>query len=292
MNSAKIILGTIGLLAGAGLLAAQTKGGSKATIETKVKAFDTLTKYQRGTVRGAILYEGPSQFDGKPIVVIIIYKSSNPKTNDIPQAYIIRQDIPPTEARRSGDDVSICGNCAFRSRGCYVNPMGVLSIWKSYQAGKYSDWAHVQWWLARNAPRVLRAGAYGDPVAAPVWIWDKLNKMMPKDATLLSYTEQWRSRRAQAYRWFCMASVKSYKEQLEAKAKGWRTFRIYPPEDAELAKGQIICPYEATDTVTCLSCGLCDGGEGPDIANPVHGSKPLLKKALHTLREVKRKEST
>ena len=52
---------------------------------------------------GYILYEGPSQIDGAPIVVIVnkIDGSDNAKTGAMVQTFIIRSDVAPTEALRT-----------------------------------------------------------------------------------------------------------------------------------------------------------------------------------------------
>ena len=65
---------------------------------------------------GFIAYEGPSEIDGAPIVVIINKindGSDNAKTGAIVQSFIIRSDAP-TEALKTGADYSICGDCARR----------------------------------------------------------------------------------------------------------------------------------------------------------------------------------
>ena len=41
---------------------------------------------------GIILWEGKSELDGKPIVLIAIDHSSNSKTGDMVQTYILRSD--------------------------------------------------------------------------------------------------------------------------------------------------------------------------------------------------------
>ena len=72
---------------------------------------------------GAILYEGPSALDGAPIVVIVTglaRKSTNAKTGALLQTWILRSDMHPIDAVRSGADSSICGDC--RHRGCRPRP--------------------------------------------------------------------------------------------------------------------------------------------------------------------------
>ena len=54
-------------------------------------------------INGAILWEGTSSYDGQPIAVImtgIAQASTNRKTGDMIQTYILRQDI--THETRSG----------------------------------------------------------------------------------------------------------------------------------------------------------------------------------------------
>lgn len=58
-------------------------------------------------VRGIVLYEGPSAIDGQPIVVVATLKTSNPKTGDMVQTWILRADLSPTVAINEGADRSV-----------------------------------------------------------------------------------------------------------------------------------------------------------------------------------------
>ena len=60
---------------------------------------------------GYVIYEGASLLDGKPIMVVALLKSSNGKTGNMVQTYIMRSDMNPMEASKMGEDFSICGNC-------------------------------------------------------------------------------------------------------------------------------------------------------------------------------------
>ena len=52
---------------------------------------------------GYVIYDGPSLIDGKPIIAIAITKkSTNSKTGGMVQTYIIRKDIDPRQANKSG----------------------------------------------------------------------------------------------------------------------------------------------------------------------------------------------
>jgi len=98
---------------------------------------------------GYVIYDGPSLLDGKPIVVIAITKSSNTKTGNEVQTIIMRKDIDPIAASRTGEDFTICGNCIHRGRphdgdsggakerSCYVMLLMVLSVFKAYNKGLY-----------------------------------------------------------------------------------------------------------------------------------------------------------
>ena len=97
-------------------------------------------------MKSAIIYNGPSLLDGKPIVVIATYSNRNTKTGKVVQTYILRSDINPLEASKTGEDFSICGDCTMRGevttdparkqakgRRCYVNlGQGVLIVFKSH----------------------------------------------------------------------------------------------------------------------------------------------------------------
>jgi hypothetical protein len=61
--------------------------------------------------KGFILYEGKSVLDGAPIVYIATLSTSNRKTGDMVQTWILRSDINPVEASKQKLDASICGNC-------------------------------------------------------------------------------------------------------------------------------------------------------------------------------------
>ena len=136
---------------------------------------------------GFIAYEGPSEIDGAPIVVIvnrIDSDSENEKTGALVQTFIIRSDVAPTDALKTGDDASICGDCVHRpllakdngQAPCYVNVgRSVRSVYEAYKRGRYTyaDNATIARALAR---KVVRLGTYGDPAAAPVQMWEQITR--------------------------------------------------------------------------------------------------------------------
>ena len=67
--------------------------------------------------KGYVLHEGPSPFDGQPIVSIATLHSSNRKTGDMVQTWILPRDLHPLDAVKTGQDSCICGNCPHRGSG-------------------------------------------------------------------------------------------------------------------------------------------------------------------------------
>ena len=118
-------------------------------------------------LKGYVLQRSISPIDNAPIVVIATMESSNRKTGNMVQVWILRDDINPVEALNTGADVSICGDCPHRkqsdgSRSCYVNVgQAPNSVWKSYKAGKYGEFKDLN--LSSLHNRKIRWGAYGDP---------------------------------------------------------------------------------------------------------------------------------
>ena len=103
---------------------------------------------------GYIIFKGPSELDGAPIIVIatgFAKGSSNLKTGAMIQTWILRADILPIDAVKSSMDASVCGHCPLRpvnfakrtdkrpgDKACYVN-VGYApgNIWKAYHRGIY-----------------------------------------------------------------------------------------------------------------------------------------------------------
>jgi len=223
------------------------------------------------TPKGWILDEFPSPIDDRFCVAILTPKTTNIKTGNMMQVWILRQDIAPVDAVNMGEDESICGNCPHRKqadgkRTCYVNVgQAPNSVWKAYHRGIYKDGFD---WNERNylKGRHIRWGAYGDPAIINVQIFNQINQLADGHT---GYTHQWKEDFAQVYKNNFMASVDNYADQKLAMAHGWKTFQVMP----EGVKGSsaIQCPNTVNDINKCLTCGLCDG----DTANiwvPVHGT--------------------
>jgi len=61
---------------------------------------------------GIVAYRAPSYSDGPPIVAVLTgvgRPSRNPKTGPMVQLWIMRSDVEPHVAVKSGADASVCG---------------------------------------------------------------------------------------------------------------------------------------------------------------------------------------
>ena len=220
---------------------------------------------------GFIVYEGPSVIDGAPIVVIvnrIFEESENEKTGNIVQTFIIRSDVDPMEALKTGADHSICGTCEHRPKlvkegngkaPCYVNVgRSVMSVFGAYKRGRYVK-ASPEFVAQFLADSVLRLGTYGDPWAAPVAVWQPM-----VDAAIrhVGYSHQWQNPEFDAAAWapLIMASADTVAQRTMAHAAGLRTFRV-SSDHADNQKGEIKCPAAAESgrKSTCADCRLCGG---------------------------------
>ena len=211
----------------------------------------------------AIIYNGPSLLDGQPIVVIATYSNRNTKTGHVVQTYILRADINPLEASKTGADYSICGNCVMRGepttepnrkiakgRKCYVNlGQGVLIVFKSYQRGVYKEGSARD--MGRG--RFVRVGTYGDPAAVPSEVWDEL---LSEADTWTAYSHQsgWRPDIA-------MQSADTHAQAIAHWKAGRRTFRVIADLGDIDHKNEALCPAskEAGRRVQCTACKLCKG---------------------------------
>lgn len=246
---------------------------------------------------GVILHRGVSPFDGSPYVVIapLGKPSKNGKTGRMIQTYIIRADMHPVQAVRTGGDESICNNCPMRGvlaarrkrkrrlRTCYVNVgQGPAMVYGAFLRGRYVDYVpalHDQYFAGRK----VRWGTYGEPVLIPLELMQHINSLA---AGWTGYTHQWASPVYADYRRVLMASVHGLTgpwSREHAKSLGWRTFRTM--REGEPHAGERLCPAsaEAGKRLTCEQCNLCDG-EGRrkiglalvDIYIPAHGGKAIM----------------
>jgi hypothetical protein len=243
-------------------------------------------------MNGIVLYEGPSLLADAPIVAILTgltNASNNPKTGPMLQAWVLRSDMPPMDAKRVNLDDAVCGDCALRGRDgfdavCYVSPwQAPHQVYKAFQRDIYGrpDAADVR---ASVAGKHLRVTAYGDPAAVPYDVWQNV---LTTAGGWVGYTHQ-HATCDPRLRWLLMASVESAPDAAAAHARGWRTFRARRSVEV-LDAGEVTCPAsdEAGHRVTCQSCQLCRGSSRPakSIGIIAHG-KPGNTSAFRRLHAV------
>lgn len=229
---------------------------------------------------GTVIYEGSSQLDGEPIVCVLTFGSENAKTGDMAQTWILRQDMPPTDAARTGADRSICGECplagrrdgTLQGRSCYVNiGHGPLAIWRAWKRGVYGRALDFQLPTVGQGLRI-RLGAYGDPAAVPVWVWDMLTL---RASGWTGYTHQYgRPRFDLDLLQYVMVSVES-ERQARALPEGVRYFRVRRHGEKRL-RSEMQCPAASEapthGRIKCSDCMMCDGGGGRrSVSLQAHG---------------------
>ncbi len=221
-------------------------------------------------MENGIIYRGPSLLDGSPIIAVATYSERNRKTGGMVQTYILRDDMDPVTANRTGADAAICGDCPLRGianpakakgqadkRPCYVTLIhGPSLVYRALVRGVYPDATDAAATAAIGAGRMVRIGTYGDPAAVPRWVWDALTSQA-KGWT--AYTHQFKDKPdALAY---AMASVESLEAARHVWAMDGRTFRIIR-DVAEIDPArEVLCPAsaEAGKRTTCAECRLCAG---------------------------------
>jgi len=236
---------------------------------------------------GITIYNGPSMIDGAPIFVAAVWSSTNRKTGDMVQTYIMRSDMDPLVANKLGEDYSICGDCKHKGvptldperklaekRSCYVNMgQGPLIVFKQYQKGAYplrdtpTDIEDLGW------GQRIRLGTYGDPAAVPSHIWAKL---ISKAKGWTGYTHQSGHATADVQPWMTMVSADTLEGAKQAWARSYRTFRVIK-DVSEIVKGkEVLCPAseEAGRKATCSTCMLCAGSQqaARSVAIVAHGT--------------------
>lgn len=235
-------------------------------------------------VESGIIYQGPSLIDGSPIVCIVVAKSDNRKTGNMVQTYVIRSDMDPIAANRTGADYSICGNCKHRGkaqpvdtgkglaidRTCYVNiGQGVGSVYRAFVRGSYPMLTPEQA-TRMGRGRMVRLGTYGDMASVPS---EAIKPLLSSAKGHTAYTHQSDTLGASVDLGAFMVSADSETEAIKWHAMGKRTFRVISIADSSkpLLHNEIMCP-NTTKGIECIDCRLCNGGKvGRSIAIIAHG---------------------
>ena len=232
-----------------------------------------------------VVWRGPSRFDGAPIMVTLVPVSDNAKTGNMSQVFVLRQDVVPFGAAKSGLDYSVCGKCRLRPEdigGCYVQTVKFRAHWDKVSKQAVATPAEVQ---VAIGLRPVRLGAYGDMAAVPPEVTNGLVAMARGRVT--NYTHGHLTLGfdgVEHMRRYTMLSVETLAEAERAWQRGWRTYRMLAPGEGP-AQGEIMCPYVVTQEqcYDCLRCGG-HGNRGPSIVIPLHGGDGVEGRALRVIR--------
>jgi len=239
--------------------------------------------------RGFVVYEGASLLTGEPIVCIATLHSTNRKTGDMVQTWILLQGMDPIAGNRTGADRAICGDCPSRGaarpeaetglaadRACYVDlGRSPLGIWRAWKRGIYPVASGHAAIAAVGRGRAVRLGAYGDPAAVPGYV----NESLVSEArghTAYSHQSAWDGGATGFDAARMMVSADSLAGAQRAWDSGARTFRVVGAIADVVAGREILCPAseEAGKRTQCARCLLCGGSSvaAKSIAIVVHGA--------------------
>jgi len=221
---------------------------------------------------GRILWEGKSNFDGTPIVLIatgFTEASSNSKTGRMIQTWILPQQIAPNLAFKTGYGRSVCGDCThagYNNNTCYVIwYQGPRSVWDCYKRGNYPPIGN-DWHLFDDEN--VRLGSAGDPAMVPAEAWTEVLLRARKHT---AYTHQWRQPWAQYLKGIAQASCDGLNDHLTAVSMGWHTYLVTPADTPDPA-GMVHCAAstEKGNKTNCGICSLCDG-KSANVVIHAHG---------------------
>lgn len=210
-----------------------------------------------------------SPVHSQAVLLAITATTTNVKTGNMAQLYILHPDDYPLEISKQGKDDLVCGTCPLRHSlggACYVILFqGPRNVYKSWvDSGKRVDDATD--FLEASVGRKIRFGAYGDPAHIPAWL---AMELMGNSDGHTAYTHQWRNPVvATTWKGKAMASCDTVSQLRMAQSQGWEGFLASP--ETGLA-GVVTCDNELNGT-QCVDCLRCDGSHGSVIINP-HGTR-------------------
>ena len=238
-----------------------------------------------------ILYQGASLINGQPIVALAQSDSTNSKTGNMIQTFILDASVDPLTASRTGKDESICGSCPHRgtpnnndkgqatNRTCYVTlAHAPLGKYKAYKKGVYGTKTATLKEIAEfGSLQGVRLGTYGDPCAIDNEVWQALTS---KALYSTAYTHAAINPMPESI----MTSTDNLKQSIDAWGRNERTFRVISSINQLYKRREILCPAseEMGKRATCASCKLCGGASvnAKSIAIVAHGTSKRKAKEI------------
>ena len=211
------------------------------------------------------------------VFIVASSKSSNVKTGDMIQIWILDNTRHPVESRRDKHDaLNQCKGCVLASgNGCYVNANPLSAIYRKHKSDNpYPQLVAGSLEFRRFfSGKKVRFGAYGNPSMIPLPLTQSIANLASK---WTGYFHDWHMMSpddARAYGKYFMASCVSTNYQ-DAQALGLRTFTTVAsvPDDQQTG---MECLADSHG-MQCAECGLCDGtnrrgGKLPNVWIKVHG---------------------
>ena len=231
----------------------------------------------------------------KDIVCIATFNSSNKKTGDEVQTWILYKHEAPHRAIDSGKDKAICGDCKHRGQTLdldnaiiYSNDLtnpkkkallkriedkkekGLNSIninRTCYVATFQAPLSIYKSWLKGNyetltPKQVQKRLAYKKvrlgSYGDPIHIpLNILDVILKHTLGTTGYTHQWKNKEYIKYSKYLMASVETIKEKIQANSLNYRTFRVR--QGTETIKGEVGClsDRKARGTKKLVNCVDC-----------------------------------
>lgn len=209
-----------------------------------------------------------SPVHGQEVLLAITSTSSNAKTGDMVQVYVLHPDDYPLEISKQSKDDRVCGSCPLRHSlggACYVTlfqgPRAVYQGWVNRD--KRTDDHHDA--LALTYGKKVRFGAYGDPAHIPAWL---ATEIMAGAEGWTAYTHQFRNPVVAAtWKGKAMASCDTVSQLRLAETQGWKGFVATD----EKIKGVPTCINESKGT-QCADCLKCNGAHSSYRITP-HGAR-------------------
>lgn len=234
----------------------------------------------------ALIYVGPSRYDGTAIRAYVYASRGNSKTGKVAGLVIVPNGAADFFTMlRLGLDSANCGKCPFRSvaaggdGGCYTHagttPVALSGLMRSgltldvvpdVQAAVAAFLTYSRGGLRFAA---LRSAVYGGAAALPVDVWQSIEAAcVSLGLPILGYTHGHTVlglRGVDHLRGSHVLSVDastSADTQALRRSAGWRAFAVVAPGERP-ASGSFACPasVERGHKLTCVECKAC-GSDG------------------------------
>lgn len=219
--------------------------------------------------KGFVIYEDDVR------VAIGTMSTSNIKTGNMVQVWILDRNTEPHILVKNGGDHTVCGSCPLRNgNGCYVTVhQAPLQVFRSWKRGIYSNNYDAFLDVVENS-RSVRFGAYGDPSFIDYKILFQIANRC-KDYT--GYTHQWRNKGFDPIYLNILKPSVDNERQLKQLARlneenntNHGYFRLVD-DYSQMQEGEIICDSDAFGT-QCINCLKCKGNDYKIVIKK-HGSK-------------------